>query len=63
MQLSSEDVQELQRLEEELLRPEVRRSPEKMAVLLADDFLEFGRSGRIYDKVNILETVAQQCDG
>ena len=34
MQLSSEDVQELQRLEEELLRPEVRRSPEKMAALL-----------------------------
>ena len=63
MQLSSEDVQELQRLEEELLRPEVRRSPEKMAVLLADDFLEFGRSGRIYDKVNILETVAQPFDG
>ena len=63
MQLSSEDVQELQRLEEELLRPEVRRCPEKMAALLADDFLEFGRSGRIYDKVNILETVAQQCDG
>jgi hypothetical protein len=63
MQLSSEDVQELQRLEEERLRPEVRRCPEKMAALLADDFLEFGRSGRIYDKVNILETVAQQCDG
>ena len=63
MELSSEDVQELQRLEEELLRPEVRRCPEKMAALLADDFLEFGRSGRIYDKVNILETVAQQCDG
>ena len=63
MQLSSEDVQELQRLEEELLRPEVRRSPEKMAALLADDFLEFGRSGRIYDKANILATAAEQCDG
>ena len=63
MQLSSEDLQALQRLEEELLRPEVRRSPEKMAALLADDFLEFGRSGRIYDKANILEAVAQQPDG
>jgi len=63
MQLSSEDVQELQRLEEELLRPEVRRCPEKMAALLADDFLEFGRSGRIYDKANILATAAEQCDG
>jgi len=63
MALSSEDVQELQRLEEELLRPEVRRSPEKMEALLADDFLEFGRSGRIYDKANILETAARPCDG
>jgi hypothetical protein len=29
-----------------------------MAALLADDFLEFGRSGRMYDKANILETAA-----
>jgi hypothetical protein len=55
--------EELKRLEEELLRPEVRRSPEKMAALLADDFVEFGKSGRIYGKADILAVAAQPFDG
>jgi hypothetical protein len=63
MQLGSEEVEELKKLETELLRPEVRRSPEKMAAFLADDFVEFGRSGRIYGKADILETVAQSFAG
>ena len=50
MQLAVADWQELQRLEEELLWPDVRRSPEAMAVLLAEDLREFGQSGRVYDK-------------
>ena len=57
MQLSSEVVQELKGLEEMLLRPEVRRSRLKMDSLLADDFIEYGWSGRVYDKAAILETV------
>ena len=63
MHLWSADVEELRRLEEELLRPEVRRSPEKMGALLADDFVEFGRSGRIYSKAEILVTAAQPFAG
>ena len=59
MQLAVADWQELQRLEEEILRPDVRRSPEAMAALLAEDFREFGQSGRVYDKASILATVAQ----
>ena len=47
MQLTAADWQELQRLEEALLWPDVRRSPEAMAVLLVEDFREFGQSGRV----------------
>jgi hypothetical protein len=59
----SEEAEELKRLEENLLQPDVRRSPEQMAAFLADDFVEFGRSGRIYGKVEILETAAQPFAG
>ena len=34
--------------EKELLRPEVRRSAEKIANLLSESFFEFGSSGNIY---------------
>ncbi len=63
MQLPFEVVAELKRLEETLLRPEIRRSGEKMSALLADDFMEYGRSGRIYDEAAILETVDKAFDG
>jgi len=42
-------------LEESLLDPTNRRNPELISNLLADDFLEFGSSGRIFDKAAILE--------
>lgn len=63
MRLKSADAEELKRLEEALLRPEVRRSPEKMDALLADDFVEFGKSGRMYRKTDILDIAAPPCDG
>ena len=63
MELSDEVVEELKRLEETLLRPDVRRSREKMSALLADNFMEYGRSGRVYDKAAILETANKPFDG
>ena len=63
MQLPFEVVAELKRLEETLLRPEVRRSRENMSALLADDFMEYGRSGRVYDKAAILDTTDKPFDG
>ena len=63
MQLPDEIARELKLLEETLLRPEVRRSREEMDALLADDFVEYGRSGRIYDKVAILEMADKPFDG
>ena len=63
MRLGSADAAGLQRLEEDLVRPDVRCSPEKMVALLADDFVEFGSSGRRYGKADLLETEAQPREG
>jgi hypothetical protein len=51
------DEQIVRDLEEDLLKPEVRRSAERVNNLLADDFIEFGSSGRIFDKRGIIEAL------
>jgi glyoxylase I family protein len=51
---------ELLALEESLLDPEVRRSPERMDALLADDFVEFASAGVAYDKRRILEVLQDE---
>ncbi|MBB5338122.1 DUF4440 domain-containing protein [Tunturiibacter gelidoferens] len=50
----------LKSLEEHLLDPTVRRDSETLASYLADDFLEFGGSGRVFDKAAILEDLAKE---
>jgi hypothetical protein len=40
----------IRQLEERLLQADVRRSTTDVGDLLADDFVEFGSSGRIFDK-------------
>ncbi|SDH98143.1 DUF4440 domain-containing protein [Desulfosporosinus hippei] len=47
--------QQIYNLEERLLQPEIRGSREEISVLLADDFVEFGVSGRIFDKLQVVE--------
>ena len=42
------------------MNPDVRRSPDALEKLLADDFLEFGGSGRIFDKQQIIEALQIQ---
>ena len=42
-------------LETTLHKKNVRNSPDAVAALLADDFMEFGRSGTIYTKTTIIE--------
>lgn len=44
-------------LEERLLQPEARKGSNKAADLIADDFIEFGSSGRVYDKQQALEAM------
>ena len=50
----------LRRLEESLLDPAVRHSPDKITELLADEFIEFGRSGTVYDKASIIRTLGAE---
>jgi len=45
---------QLQFLEEQLLQPEVRKSAKDLAILLADEFIEFGSSGRVYNKQQVI---------
>jgi len=52
----------IRELEEQLLEPEVRSSPEKLALLLADDFLEIGSSGRTFDKKQIIDALTDESE-
>jgi hypothetical protein len=49
--------QHLRELEERLLQTEVRRSADDVTALLADDFIEFGSSGRVFDKQQIIDNL------
>jgi len=47
------DVATVVQCELALLLPEVRRDPERMRALLHPDFVEYGSSGRIWDRASI----------
>jgi hypothetical protein len=47
----------LRQLEERLLQPDVRRSAQDVAALLADDFFEFGSSEWILTRPQIVENL------
>ncbi len=51
---------ELLRAEMLLLDPAVRRNRDRVASLLANDFLEFGASGRIWTRTQILDLLATE---
>ena len=38
----------------------MRRDPQRVAALIADDFREFGTSGRVFDKASILAELATE---
>src|SRR4051812_39860548 len=50
----------LRQFEEELLKPEVRRSCDQVSHLLADEFVEFGSSGRAFDKAAIIKALQEE---
>jgi glyoxylase I family protein len=52
--------EKLHRLEKRLLQPEVRHSAAEVAMLLADDFVEIGGSGRLHDKQSIIEELSTE---
>ena len=45
----------IRELEERLFQPGIWRSTEGMSDLLADEFIEFGSSGRIYSKQHVID--------
>jgi len=47
----------LRELEERLLCSDVRRSPTAVGELLADEFVEFGSSGRVFDKQQTIDAL------
>lgn len=48
------------KLETDLLRPQVRHSAEALSSLLAEEFCEFGSSGRIYTRQEIIDGLATE---
>jgi hypothetical protein len=59
MELSRRDLEELERLEEDLWRAETRFDRKWMEQVIAPDFFEFGRSGRVYAREDTLRMPAQ----
>lgn len=58
--LQEEQEEFFRRLEERLLQPFVRKSAKEIAELLADDFIEFGSSGRIFNRQQIIDALQQE---
>ena len=60
----AQDTAMFRELEERLLQPDVRSSAEEIAKLLADEFIEFGSSGRVFNKHHIIEALHdEQAEG
>lgn len=61
-EISTEDYEQLNRLEESLWRAEARFDRAYMERTLAPDFFEFGRSGRVYKREDTLGLPARPID-
>ncbi len=53
--MQQEQIDFFKDLETSLHKKEVRNSREQVNLLLADDFVEFGKSGRVYHKQDTLD--------
>ena len=51
---------ELRGYEERILDPAVRADPAQIRALLAPEFVEFGASGRVFDREGIVATLAAE---
>ena len=52
--------EKLKSLEIELSTQSTRKNKERISTLLADDFCEFGKSGRIFDKASIIQLLKDE---
>ena len=51
---------DLLELEVRLLQPDIRHSRESLSLLLAEEFREFGSSGRVYTRSEIIDALASE---
>ncbi len=54
--MEADETAVLRALEESLWRPETRYDLEYFGDLLASDFVEFGKSGRVYTRADMLQS-------
>ena len=59
-EISSDDLAMFRIMEEKLHDPAVRRSARLTGELLADDFVEFGSSGSVYGRAEIIEALGRE---
>jgi hypothetical protein len=55
-----DDASIFRALEERLFDPEIRKSPKDIEALLAEDFVEFGSSGAVYDRPTIVDALQNE---
>src|SRR6478752_167693 len=60
MTISLAEAALLRRLEEQLLKPEIRHLPDQVGDMLSDDFVEFGSSGGVFNKQQVIEALQQE---
>jgi hypothetical protein len=60
MQASEQEELLFRQLEERLLLREGRSSPETVSALLAAEFVEFGRSGSVFNRQSVIEALQEE---
>lgn len=60
MKSTSKHAAHLFELETALHKKDVRNSPEPVSELFADEFVEFGSSGRVFDKPAIIQSLKHE---
>lgn len=58
--MTKELKEQIRMLEEQLIHPEIRRDADKLSQLIADDFIEYGNSGHVYRKEDILKMLPNE---
>ena len=60
MKLPDSDIAHFFELETSLHKTQVRNSTESTSALLSDAFIEFGSSGRVWNKASIIESMRRE---
>lgn len=60
MSFTEPDADLFYRLETSLHRPQTRMSPQQVSDLLADGFVEFGKSGQVYNKQITVDALSNE---